>query len=268
MARNFAEREHSKLQEKEEPLILSIETATRAGSVAVSRGQALLSSSTGDASRSHSTDLLELIREALSEAGARLQDVELFAVALGPGSFTGLRIGVATIKGLASTLERAAAGVPTLEALALAAGPAERVVALLPAGRGELFAQSFRVEGPLAVSPLDKPAHVAPEILLEKYRGLRNVRWIGEGASAQREKILAVAEEEGIAFIEESLEQAPEQVKEAWTLAKPPGNLALYVGLIACEKYKRRETNSPEELQAIYVRPSDAELKEKCRTQG
>jgi tRNA threonylcarbamoyladenosine biosynthesis protein TsaB len=255
------------VQEREEPLILSIETATRAGSVAVSRGKALLSSGTGDATRSHSTDLLELIRQALSEAGAGLQDVELFAVALGPGSFTGLRIGVATVKGLASTLERRVVGVPTLEALALAAGPCERVAALLPAGRGELFAQSFRVEEPLTVSPLDEPAHVAPEILLQTYRGRRNVRWVGEGAVAQLEKIRAVAEEEAIAFIEENLEQAPEQ-DERWALAKSPDNLAVYVGLLAFEKQKRGETSKPEELQAIYVRPSDAELKEKCRTQG
>jgi tRNA threonylcarbamoyladenosine biosynthesis protein TsaB len=255
------------VEEREEPLILSIETATRAGSVAVSRGKALLSYGTGDASRSHSTDLLELISQALSEAGAGLGDVELFAVALGPGSFTGLRIGVATVKGLASTLERRVVGVPTLEALALAAGLGERVAALLPAGRGELFAQSFRVEEPLKVSPLDKPAHVAPQILLETYRGLRNVRWIGEGADAQREKIRAVADEERIAFIEESLEQAREQ-EGLWTLAKSPENLAVYVGLLAFERQQRGETGRPEELQAIYVRPSDAELKEKCLTQG
>ncbi|HKS30213.1 MAG TPA: tRNA (adenosine(37)-N6)-threonylcarbamoyltransferase complex dimerization subunit type 1 TsaB [Pyrinomonadaceae bacterium] len=256
------------MQESEEPLILSIETATRAGSVALSRGQALLSSRTGDPTRSHSTDLLELIRDALREAGASLSDVELFAAALGPGSFTGLRIGVATVKGLASTLERRVVGVPTLEALALAAGRAERVVALLPAGRGELFAQSFRVEGPHEVSPLDEPVHVAPDILLEKYRGQRSVIWIGEGALAQREKIRAVAEEDGIAFIEESAEQSQEEREGAWTLASLPENLAAYVGLVAFEKHKRQETGRPEELQAIYVRPSDAELKEKCRTQG
>lgn len=254
------------MQEREEPLILSIETATRAGSVAVSRGRALLSSRTGDATRSHSTDLLESIREALAEAGYSLRDVELFAVALGPGSFTGLRIGVATAKGLASTLERKAVGVPTLNALALAAGRSERVAALLPAGRGELFAQSFRVEEPFKVMPLDEPVHVAPAILLEKYRGLRPIRWIGEGAFAQRDKIRAVAEEEGISFIEKNIEDV-KGLKDVWELAGLPENLAAYVGMLAFEKQKSHETSEPEELRAIYVRPSDAELKEKCRTQ-
>ncbi|HEY0323680.1 MAG TPA: tRNA (adenosine(37)-N6)-threonylcarbamoyltransferase complex dimerization subunit type 1 TsaB [Pyrinomonadaceae bacterium] len=251
----------------QEPLILSIETATRAGSIAVSRGRTLLSTRTGDATRSHSTDLLELIRGALEEATCRIQEVELFAVALGPGSFTGLRIGVATVKSLASTLERKAVGVQTLHAIALAAGEGERVVALLPAGRGELFAQSFRVEEPFAVVPLDEPGHVAPTALLEKFRSQRTIRWAGEGALAQREKIRVLAEEEGIAFIEESVEKVSDK-SEGWVLSAPPENLAEYVGLLAFEKQVRGETSKPEELHAIYVRPSDAELKEKCRTQG
>jgi tRNA threonylcarbamoyladenosine biosynthesis protein TsaB len=254
------------VSKREEPLILSIETATRAGSIAVSRGDTLLSIRRGDATRSHSTDLLELIRGALDEAACRIHDVELFAVALGPGSFTGLRIGVATAKSLASTLERPVVGVPTLQAIALAAGGgSSRVVALLPAGRGELFAQSFKVEAEFSVIPLDEPAHVAPKALLEKFRGLRSVRWAGDGAGAQREKIEALALEEGIPFIEES-EDKEGDTGEGWVLSASPENLAKYVGLLALERQRRGKTSAPEELQAIYVRPSDAELKEKCRT--
>jgi tRNA threonylcarbamoyladenosine biosynthesis protein TsaB len=254
------------VSKSEEPLILSIETATRAGSLAVSRGRTLLSTRRGDATRSHSTDLLELIRGALDEAACSIQDVELFAVALGPGSFTGLRIGVATVKSLASTLERSAVGVPTLHAIALATGAVgSRVVALLPAGRGELFAQSFKVETAFAVLPLDEPTHVAPKALLEKFRRLRSVRWAGEGAEAQLEKIRAVALEEGIPFIEES-DGKEDAANEGWALAASPENLAKYVGLLALYKQEQGETSAPEELQAIYVRPSDAELKEKCRT--
>ena len=114
--------------------------------MAVSSGAALLSSRTGDATRSHSNDLLEHIAGALEEAGRTLQDVDLFAVATGPGSFTGLRIGLATVKSFSSTLARPIVGVPTLEAVARAGGPSKMTVALLPAGRGEVFAQSFRVE--------------------------------------------------------------------------------------------------------------------------
>lgn len=253
----------------EETLILSIETATRAGSLALLGGRELLAALEGDATRSHSTDLLDLIQRALDEAGRQVRDVDLFAVALGPGSFTGLRIGVATAKGLASTLGRKVAGVPTLQAVALAAcfpeRSAEQVVALLPAGRGELFAQSFRVEDSSTVRPLDKPAHVAPVALLEKFRGVRKVLWAGEGALTQRERLQALAESEGISFVEEKSEGERAEV-EGWTLAALPKNLATYVGLLAFEKQGRGEVSAPEELQAIYVRPSDAELKEQCRT--
>jgi tRNA threonylcarbamoyladenosine biosynthesis protein TsaB len=253
----------------EETLILSIETATRAGSLALLRGREVLALREGDATRSHSTDLLDLIEGVLEEAGRSVRDVDLFAVALGPGSFTGLRIGVATAKGLASTLERKVAGVPTLQAVALSAcfpeRRAEQVVALLPAGRGELFAQSFRVEDSSTVVALDKPAHIAPVALLEKFRGVRKILWAGEGAFAQRERLQALAESEGISFVEEQSEGERGSV-EGWTLAALPKNLAKTVGLLAFEKQLRGGLSAPEELQAIYVRPSDAELKEQCRT--
>jgi tRNA threonylcarbamoyladenosine biosynthesis protein TsaB len=206
-----------------------------------------------------------LIQEALEEASRRVQDVELFAVALGAGSFTGLRIGVATAKSLASTLERRVVGVPTLHAIARAAGAGPKVVALLPAGRGELFAQSFRVDDTGEVIPLDKPSHVAPAALLESFRQLRSLIWAGEGAYAQREKIRAMADEEGIPFIDESVEKERDH-DDGWVLASPAENLASYAGLLAFNHYTRGETSGPDELHAIYVRPSDAELKEKCRT--
>ena len=78
------------------PFVLSLETATRAGSLAITRGQELLASRTGDAQVSHSTNLLDQIKSALDEAGLKLSEIDYFAVATGPGSFTGLRIGLAT----------------------------------------------------------------------------------------------------------------------------------------------------------------------------
>jgi tRNA threonylcarbamoyladenosine biosynthesis protein TsaB len=250
---------------KEEPLTLSIETATRSGSVSLLRGRSLLSKRTGDATRSHSTDLLQLIRESLEEGGHSLQEVDLFSVALGPGSFTGLRIGIATVKSLASTLERRTLGVPTLHAVALSAGQGARVEALLPAGRGELFAQGFGVEENQKLKALDEPTHIAPQALLERLRGERSVLWVGEGAFTQQEVIRAVAEAEGIPFFSEDGAQE-KALTEGWVVKAPVENLALYVGLLAHQKFMADEASRPEELQAIYVRLSDAELKEKCRT--
>ena len=220
------------------PLILSVETATLAGSVALSRGAEVLSAWTGDSGVSHSNTLLSDIDRVLAEAQIDLSEIELFAVATGPGSFTGLRIGLATVKGLAATLDRPTAGVPTLQAVALAAGPSPRSVALLPAGRGEVFAQLFSVTEDGLVTELDQAVHISPQRLLEKYGSLESVLWCGEGAVANR----ALLEDRG-------------------RLAPTVANLATYIASLALRKFRENQLVHPNALQAIYVRPSDAELK-------
>ena len=220
------------------PQILSVETATLAGSVALSRGDEVIAALAGDSRVSHSNTLLSDIDKVLAEAQVELADVDLFAVATGPGSFTGLRIGIATVKGLAATLDRPAAGVPTLQAVALAAGPSPRSVALLPAGRGEVFAQLFSVTKDGLVTELDKATHISPTRLLEKYGSLESVLWCGEGAITHQ----ALLENKGI-------------------VAPAVTNLAMHVAKLAFTKFRDQQLVHPDALQAIYVRPSDAELK-------
>jgi tRNA threonylcarbamoyladenosine biosynthesis protein TsaB len=145
------------------PLVLSLETATLGGSVAIARGNSVLAWGSGDPETSHSNTLLSDLNEALARAEVSLEEIDLLAAASGPGSFTGLRIGLATIKGLAATLGKPCAGVPTLYAIARAAGPSPATVALLPAGRGELFAQHFFVSDSGSVTALDEPAHLTPQ---------------------------------------------------------------------------------------------------------
>ncbi len=224
------------------PQILSVETATLAGSVALSRGDEVIAALAGDSRVSHSNTLLSDIDKVLAEAKVDLADVDLFAVATGPGSFTGLRIGIATVKGLAATLERSTAGVPTLHAVALAAGPSPRSVALLPAGRGEVFAQLFSVTKEGLVTELDRATHISPSKLLEKYGSLESVLWCGEGAIANK------------ALLEHS-------ARQEWRLAPAVANLATHVARLALIKFREQQLVQPDALQAIYVRPSDAELK-------
>src|ERR1043166_8042437 len=103
-----------------EPLILAVETATLAGSIAIMRGGEVVGTSNGDPAVSHSNTLLADLDRLLSETRIKLPHIDLFAVAAGPGSFTGLRIGIATVKALAATLDRPCAAIPTLQAIALA----------------------------------------------------------------------------------------------------------------------------------------------------
>jgi tRNA threonylcarbamoyladenosine biosynthesis protein TsaB len=239
-----------------EPVILAIETGTRAGSVSLSRGEQILATRLGDASSSHSNDLIENVDAILQEAGVELSAVDLLAAAIGPGSFTGLRIGLATAKSLAVSLDRRCVGVSTLGAVAHAASVAERVVALLPAGRGEVFAQMFSVRNDL-VEPLDEPAHISPQALVSKYGSYSRLTWAGEGAHAQLELLRSEASRKGI----ELTVGAQEHGANGWIVAPPAPRLAENVARLALSEWHKGNVIDPEELRANYVRASDAEIK-------
>lgn len=244
------------------PLILSLETATLGGSIFLGQGCTQLAARTGDPQVSLSASLLTDIEASLRDAGVTLQDVELFAGASGPGSFTGLRIGVATLKALAASLKRPCLGIPTLQAVAYAGGASDATVALLPAGRGEVFAQMFSVSDGGAVMALDGAAHLSPAKLVEKYAATANLRWAGSGAHLQRPFLENYAQERGIPFIEQSHEASallPQSIH--WTIAGNETNLARSVAALALQLFQAGKTQAPESISAIYVRPSDAELK-------
>ena len=189
------------------PLILSLETATMGGSVWLGYGTVELATRIGDPNVSQSATLLKDISDCLDEAGAKLAEVDLFACASGPGSFTGLRIGIATLKALAASFSRPCVGIPTLQAVAHAGGTSAATVALLPAGRGEVFAQMFSVSEDGMVVELDSAAHLSPPGLLAKYAGLKNLKWAGNGAHSQRSLLAKYAHEQGIYFFEDLIEE-------------------------------------------------------------
>ncbi|MGH9968920.1 MAG: tRNA (adenosine(37)-N6)-threonylcarbamoyltransferase complex dimerization subunit type 1 TsaB [Pyrinomonadaceae bacterium] len=237
------------------PLILGVDTATLGGSVSIARGKVVLASRVGDAGVSHSNSLLRDIKECLQRVDVTLGEVDLFAAASGPGSFTGLRIGLATVKGLAATLKRGCIGIPTLHAVAHAAGPSVATVALLSAGRGEVFVQLFSVSTDHTVTPLDAAAHLSPRQLLEKYASLKNLTWTGPGAHAHRDFLREYAREQRIEFNE------VEKQRQGWLLVSEQANLSKHVTALAFQRFESGDVVEPQSLSAIYVRPSDAELK-------
>lgn len=238
------------------------------GSVFVGRGKLQLATRKGDPQVSQSNSLLSDINSSLEEAGLSLQEVDLFACASGPGSFTGLRIGIATLKALAATLDRPCAGIPTLAAVAHSAGPATATIGLLPAGRGELFAQMFSVSADGVVTALDAAAHLSPQRLIEKYAAFTDLTWAGPGAYLQRQFLEDCAQQFNIPFAEASLElpdHAQHQSGNVWRLAARETNLAQQVAALALQLFESGELQSPQSVQAIYVRLSDAELNQQCR---
>lgn len=253
------------MPDSELPLILSLETATRTGSVALTRGTQLLAIRAGEAQTSHSTKLLQCVAEVLKEAGADLPQVELFAVASGPGSFTGLRIGVATVKSFAATLSRSCIGIPTLSAVAHAAGTSKLTLAMIPAGRGEVFTQLLSVDESGRVTPHAEAVHQSPE---KSLLDVMNIKWLklaGEGAQQHEPLIRETAQRAGVSLVSETATQ-DESFKNGerlWHIARPTQTLAANVAALAYRSYQSGETIRPEQLKAIYVRPSDAELNSK-----
>jgi tRNA threonylcarbamoyladenosine biosynthesis protein TsaB len=133
--------------------ILALETSGAEGSVALLQGDRLRERGL-PADVPTAEALLPAVDALLREAGVALSELSGFAVSIGPGSFTGLRIGVATVKGLAFGSDRPVAAVPTLAVLAAGAPGPGPVVALLDARRGEAYAAGYRAPGDLEPAAL------------------------------------------------------------------------------------------------------------------
>ena len=183
--------------------VLGLDTATRATTVALldTDGGAVLEHRDdpppGDRPR-HTTRLLPLAAQALAEAGIDWSGISLIAVGTGPGTFTGIRIGIATARALACAREIPLAGVSTLRALAAGAVGAvdgeERALAVLDARRREVFAGGWdpRAVDQAGVEPLLTPRALSPAALAEAITG-SGERWlaVGDGVLAYRAQIEA-----------------------------------------------------------------------------
>ena len=175
-------------------MILGLDTATPATVVAVlpAAGEPVeLRHEPGPGERpGHAAQLLPLARRALEALGATFADVRRIGVGVGPGTFTGLRIGVATARALAQATGAEVAGISTLEALAVEAGDDRAVLAVLDARRGEAYAAAFRdgerLLAPVAVAPEGLAALADP----------RHAPWlaVGDGAVRFRDRLELAAE--------------------------------------------------------------------------
>lgn len=213
----MAEKRHRPLDR--DGWLLAIESATGRASAALWRDGATRDVESTPAGVSVAASLLPAIDTLLRRAGLRVPELAAFAIAIGPGSFTGLRIGVATLKGLAFGGEAPAVAVSTLAALARAAGPGEEpVVALLDARRGEVYAAAFRQQGaepdPRLPAGVYTPAELAARLP-------RVCRLVGEGAALLPDAL--VRELGGGASVDAKLTLGAGQVAELGAIALARG---------------------------------------------
>jgi tRNA threonylcarbamoyladenosine biosynthesis protein TsaB len=223
--------------------ILGIDTSTGCGSVGLIDGDETLCEHLPNVPVTHSERLLSSIEYVLKASGCSVRDLDGWAISLGPGSFTGLRIGVSTIKGLAFATQKPVAGVPTLDALASQISSTPYLICpILDARKGELYASFYRYEEGEVLKRISDYQAVGPELLAKKIE--RKTIFIGSGVKTSGD------------YLRNTLPSFS-------VLAPDPLNLlrGSTVARLGLELLRREEYLNLTSFAPIYVRPSEAEIK-------
>lgn len=223
--------------------ILALETSAKAVSVAVAEDDHIIASRFANEGETHSVTMMPMLDEMLKSAGLTLRDMDLVAVSNGPGSFTGLRIGVSAAKGLAWTLDLPCCGVSTLYAMAQNALSFEGlVIGAMDARRSQIYNALFLCRNG-KLERVSEDRAIGLDVLLpemEKYRDLPKLV-VGDGAGL----CYTYLSEHGIAC---EMREGEEGLQNAKGVAKA-----------AYEMANRGETVSARDLMPVYLRLSQAE---------
>jgi len=235
---------------RQPPRILAFDTSSQITAVAVCEGTRVLAA---DADQQpldarHAELIFPKLRQCLLQAGLTLQEIDVIAVGVGPGSFTGLRVGVATAKGLGLALGKPVLPVSSLEALAWSARAHTAcgwVAACVDAYKGELFAALYR-SSDAGLSLELAPFHAAPRLVAEQL-----------AAVSGSEPVVLVGA--GVARYPELLAALPERISLAASgaAAAPAGEA---IAALAHAAYQRGEVVDLAGVLPVYLRDSDAQL--------
>jgi tRNA threonylcarbamoyladenosine biosynthesis protein TsaB len=232
---------------KKEPLILALDTSSKFTSLAVAQGRLGIASFGAELGENCSEKLWTEIDSLLSKAGLKLDSIELFSVCVGPGRFTGLRVGIAAVKGLAMATERPIVGSTSLEAIAFAAGPSLPVLAMINAHRGDVYWQLFSFDECGIAVPAGPETVSTIEAALERVAHIDNLVLSGDACENSSVKLLSA--------------QRRQRATLNWFIKPPPKLLAETLAQLACLKLARGQVTNAAELRAVYVRPAEAEIK-------
>jgi tRNA threonylcarbamoyladenosine biosynthesis protein TsaB len=226
-------------------LILAVDTATPSGSVALLEDDVLLGEANVVSAATHSARLLRSVDFLLGAHGRDVKDIDAFAVAAGPGSFTGIRIGVGAIKSLAFASGKPVAPVSTLLALAvkLAADGPRLVCPLLDAKKEEIYAGLFEARKTGLAELIPQGAY-APDAFFARLPVRRVIAFAGSGLAAYRARLLPY-------------------VRDKARFPRRSSFLAAEVGRIGCGMIREGKGVDAASLEPFYLRRSQAE--EKCR---
>jgi tRNA threonylcarbamoyladenosine biosynthesis protein TsaB len=222
-------------------IVLAVDTATKSCSVAIVNQGSLLAELTTVSDQTHSRHLLKMISSVIETAGLTTSELDGFAVTVGPGSFTGLRIGISSIKGLAVARHKPVVGISSLEALAAQTAPCSCLVCpLLDARKGEVYFSRYRWKNADLIKECEEMVS-APEPMLADVH--EPCVFVGSGARLYQEMIKTKLGERAH-FAAES-----QNIIRAATLAR-----------LALIRFADQATDDVDRLVPHYVRKSDAEL--------
>jgi tRNA threonylcarbamoyladenosine biosynthesis protein TsaB len=223
--------------------ILALETATLAGSIAIfDDNDGLISEVRVNLKIAHSERLMPSIKWLLDASRISIGDIDAFAVSIGPGSFTGLRIGLSTVKGLSYATSKPVLSVPTLEAFARTLPYcAYMICPMFDARKKQVYAALFRWEKNKFRKVMDETA-VAPDVLLKEIS--EPVVFMGEGARLYKNQIIDALGDKALFAPEAGMSPSASAVAE-----------------IALEKIRQGETVDPVALTPVYIRKSEAEIR-------
>lgn len=223
--------------------ILALDTSSVVATVAVLEDEKLVGEYTLNHKLTHSQKLIPMIEELMKSCELKPKDIDIFVVSLGPGSFTGLRIGAATIKAMAQALGKPVVGIPTLEALAnnlLYSG--ELICPIIDAQKNLVYSAVYSWQHSEFVE-LHKQEVYEIEELIKHLQGLgKKIIFVGDAVEKHREEILSGLGE--YAIIPPMAVRMPK---------------AASIGLLALKKAKAGEIKGAGDLVPIYMRKSQAE---------
>jgi tRNA threonylcarbamoyladenosine biosynthesis protein TsaB len=232
-------------------LILALDTSSPSGSLALLRDTTILTHRLSSGEEPYSASLLRDTREVLDCARMSLEEMDLFAVDAGPGSFTGLRVGLTTVKGWAEVWRRPVAAVSGLEAMATQvsrlAAPGSLVAAVMDARRGQIFGGVFRTQrdGSGVLDRIGEEVVASADEFLESWRTQLGDSCPSTIACISPELIGPAMERQGLACCR------IEVVSNA---------LAPFIGRLGYAKAVRGDVVDALHLDANYIRRSDAEM--------
>ena len=222
--------------------VLGIDTATMMGSIGLIDDEGAIAEYSLNIRATHSERLMPAIDRLLKDSGIMPKDIDGFAVSIGPGSFTGLRIGLATVKGFAMGCNKPVAAVSTLDALAFNLAYAEYLICpILDARRNEVYAAMFKSDGKGGIKRLVQDMAIDMQTFLREYD--EDIIFLGDAVDIYRERILDI--------LKDRAHFAPKNRN------MPSGVSVAELGL---KKIRDGKAADPSGLAPFYIRRSEAEI--------